>query len=195
MFSEIFHERFVNNIYFDSPNLKFFLDTIEGSAHKIKVRIRWYGNLFGFIKKPVLELKIKKGLVARKESLSLHSFKLDSDFNSQIINKVIHQSDIPEIIKQRLKDLSPTLLNRYRRKYFQSADENYRITTDSDLNFYQIYNLTNTFLNRRFDNINVILELKYGHTMDSKADCITNLFPFRLTKSSKYVTGIEAFLF
>ena len=36
-----------------------------------------------------------------------------------------------------------------------------------------------------------ILELKYGHAKDDEASEITKHFPFRLTKSSKYVLGIS----
>ncbi len=39
---------------------------------------------------------------------------------------------------------------------------------------------------------NIILELKYNQDMDNGANYIVNCFPFRLTKSSKYVSGIES---
>ena len=50
IFSEIFHERFVNNIYLDSSDLINFYENIEGQSNRIKIRIRWYGELFGYIK-------------------------------------------------------------------------------------------------------------------------------------------------
>ena len=61
MFTEIFHKRVVNNIYFDSLHMDNLYDNKCGTSKRIKVRIRWYGNLFGLIEKPVLELKIKDG--------------------------------------------------------------------------------------------------------------------------------------
>ena len=57
LFSEIFHERVVNNIYFDSWNMGSYSDNIEGNPQRLKIRIRWYGELFELIKKQVLELK------------------------------------------------------------------------------------------------------------------------------------------
>ena len=60
MFSEIFSERLVNNIYFDSENLKNYYANIYGDMERKKIRIRWYGSLFDYVDKPVLELKIKK---------------------------------------------------------------------------------------------------------------------------------------
>ncbi len=191
MFSEIYHQRFVNNIYFDSLNLESYFDNIDGSPHKIKFRIRWYGELFGHIEKPVLELKIKNGLSGKKESYQLPSFELDKTFNDLIIANAIDKSDVPEITKMKLKSLEPVLLNRYSRKYFKSAGGDYRITVDTNLDFCTVSNHNNSFLSKLFDDINVILELKYDQKMDDNANYITNYFPFRMTKSSKYVACVN----
>jgi len=91
----------------------------------------------------------------------------------------------------KLRALRPVLLNQYKRKYFQSADKNYRITVDTDLRFYRIGNYSNPFLHQVTDNGHIILELKYNKEMDDNVGLITNAFPFRLTKSSKYVSAID----
>ena len=70
-FSEIYYQRNVNNIYFDSLELESYQDNVTGSAQRVKTRIRWYGELFGLIEKPVLELKIKSGFLGRKESFHI----------------------------------------------------------------------------------------------------------------------------
>jgi len=191
MFSESFHQRFVNNIYFDSVDLRNYHDNIDGSTHRNKFRIRWYGELFGPVNKPVLEIKIKNGFLGRKESFLLHPFKIDNSFKVLSISNIIEKSDIPEIVKMKLGSLDPVLINRYSRKYFQTPDKNYRITIDTDLVFYRLSYSSNSFLNKLSDDINVILELKYGHDMDDRVDHITAHFPFRLSKSSKYVTAIS----
>ena len=59
VFSEIFNERRVNNIYLDSLELENYYENIVGNSERIKIRIRWYGKTFGFVFKPVLEIKIK----------------------------------------------------------------------------------------------------------------------------------------
>jgi len=89
----------------------------------------------------------------------------------------------------------PLLITRYGRKYFQSSNGIYRITLDTDFIFYLIDSQNNTFLNNYFDDTNVILELKYNNSFNTDAHWITNHFPFRMTKSSKYVSGIEKFYF
>ena len=75
-FSEVYHQRYVNNIYFDTPGFHFYHDNSDGNSQKTKVRIRWYNKLFGVIKNPVLEFKIKSGLVGKKVSFSLPLFEI-----------------------------------------------------------------------------------------------------------------------
>ena len=108
---------------------------------------------------------------------------------------IIDNSDIPEILKLDIKSLNLTLLNRYSRKYFESADKHYRITIDHDLLYYRINHHHNNYLEKIVDISNVILELKYNHNNDTNAHYITNEFPFRLTKSSKYVMGLNKIYF
>ncbi|MBU0478233.1 polyphosphate polymerase domain-containing protein [bacterium] len=189
MFSAIFHQRFVNSIYFDAIDFRNYFDNVNGSSHRVKIRIRWYGELFGHINKPVLELKIKNESLNRKQAYPLHPFDFNNGFAAEEILDIINKSDVPEIIK--INSLKPMLLTHYRRKYFRSADGNYRITIDTDLVFYHIYFQKNLFINKLTDDINVILELKYNKNADNNANYITNFFPFRLSKSSKYVTGID----
>ncbi|MDZ7342969.1 MAG: VTC domain-containing protein [candidate division KSB1 bacterium] len=192
IFSEIYHERFVNNIYFDSLSLKNYFATVDGVQHRTKCRIRWYGELLGYIEKPVLEFKIKSGFVGRKETYPLASFWLDEDFEFATLQEVFRNSELPPLVRMDLAPLQPTLLNRYRRKYYQSADRNYRITVDSDMAFYRLKAYGNTFLHKTVDRRSIIVELKYSNEKDQFADLISGRFPFRVTRSSKYVNGIDA---
>jgi len=195
IFSESYSPRYVNNIYFDSFCMNNFHDNLQGIAERKKTRIRWYNSLFGKIEKPTLEFKVKKGLLGKKISYPIPPFQLDcnTNFYMQVITRICNNSDISEFEKIELKRLKPMLLNRYKRKYFLSADKRFRITIDTDLEFHRIDSVANAF-NRIPDNSSVILELKYGMDCDSDANKITNLFPFRVTKSSKYIIGIERVL-
>lgn len=190
-FSEIYHERLVNNIYFDSSDMKSYFDNVDGLKDRLKVRIRWYGPLFGLAEKPVLEFKIKKGLVGKKESFRLVPFSVDKNLQKDTLLDVFKRSQIPENVKLDLELLEPSLLNRYRRKYFQSADRKYRITIDWEMEFYQIRAYNNTFLHKSADLTSAIVELKYNTKEDPYVEKIANCFPVRITRSSKYVNGIE----
>ena len=192
MFSDIYYPRFVNNLYFDSINMKNYFDAVDGLWNRIKIRIRWYGDLFGDIEKPVLEIKIKKGLLNTKHSFLLKPFSIGEfcEFNS--IVDAIKISEIPENLKLEMITMEPALLNRYKRKYVQSSDGNYRITVDTKMVFYDVNSHNNLFLNKTVDYSNKVVELKYNYGKDDYAEHIVKYFPFRLTKSSKYVTGIDA---
>ena len=80
---------------------------------------------------------------------------------------------------------------RYTRNHYLSINKNFRITVDSVLNFYKISNKNNLFINIKEIKNNIIVELKYDQNFDRFANQISNNLGFRLTKSSKYVQGIE----
>ncbi|MBA3705228.1 MAG: VTC domain-containing protein [Bacteroidetes bacterium] len=188
-FSEIFQERSVNNIYFDTLGLNDYYDNINGEQIRSKVRIRWYGDLFGTIQTPVLEYKIKTGLLGKKRSYKLQPFLINNNFSkSQIINAI---GTLPQNIKDQILSLKPTLLNSYKRNYFLSADKNFRVTLDHRLTFYKILYSGNTFTNKSIDHNSTVLELKYDSSLETEAKLIAGAFPLKLTKSSKYLQGLE----
>lgn len=191
LFSRAYPPRFVNNIYFDSPKYQNYGANVVGSANRTKIRIRWYGDQFGYIAKPILEMKIKKGLAGTKKHVALQPFNLKEGLSHKTIRKLIDQSDVTAEIREMLEYLSPTLLNRYFRKYYISSDRKYRITLDHKLSYTRIARYQNYFLQRVQDNSRVILELKYGIEDDEDANRISREFPFRMTKNSKYVNGVD----
>jgi len=192
-FSAIYHERFINNIYFDTPSLNYFFDNHIGKSERKKVRIRWYGDFFGKIYHPVLEFKFKEGHVGWKESFKLKEFVLDKNFNMDYIKTIIQRSAVPDWVLQDVFKLEPTLLNRYTRKYMQSFNKKYRITIDDGLIYQNISKRNNSFSQESVDRKSIIVELKYNFKFDNEAEKVSNYFPFRLTKNSKYVNGIEIF--
>ena len=191
IFSEIHHEREVNNIYFDSVAMTNYLDNVDGKSKRLKVRVRWYGDLFGTSKHPVLEVKTKDGLVGGKISYPLEVMTINESLTIDAMHEVFKRAEIPDALKLSLLDLKFSLLNCYRRKYFQSVDKKFRITIDFDLRYFRLSPIGNTFSDVLVDRTNTILELKYEKGADDSAERITNYFPFRMTKSSKYATGVE----
>lgn len=190
-FSEIYHQRIVNNIYFDTLGMTHYYDNIDGNTSRRKYRIRWYGDLFGEIKKPVLEIKIKEGAVGRKESYPLKSFFLDKTFNKETIQESLSHIDLPENVKHDLLAMKAVLLNRYTRKYYLSFNKLFRATLDYDLTYYRITYSGNTFLHKTLDTKSIVLELKYSSVEDMEARKVLDFSPLAVTKSSKYVQGFE----
>ncbi|PLX02783.1 MAG: hypothetical protein C0595_09355 [Marinilabiliales bacterium] len=189
-FKEIYSPRFINNIYLDTNELDFYFDNVAGKGSRKKARIRWYGDMLGNIENPVLEFKVREGFLGNKLSFPLHSFLLDENFTLDTLKSVYENSDLPDWAYQVLMKLKPSLLNRYKRKYTLNFDGDFRLTLDNDLSYHSIGVNNNSFM-KNFKSNDVIVELKYDFEKDKKATQITNKLPFRLTKSSKYVNGID----
>ncbi|MCR9288233.1 VTC domain-containing protein [Saprospiraceae bacterium] len=190
-FREIFEPRQINNIYLDTPELQYYFDNQKGIADRKKVRIRWYGDTFGKVEKPKLEFKIKKGLVGDKWTFPLVNFEFEKGFTKAALWEIFFQSNLPKPILASLQNLNLALLNAYERTYFLSLNKIFRLTFDEKLDFYRIGNFNNSFLEKHSLKNDFILELKYGLDYDRSANGISKLFPMRLDKSSKYVTGVD----
>lgn len=193
VFSEIYEPRWVDNLYLDTPGRSEVQRTVDGLSRRAKFRIRWYGPLFGRIERPALEIKRKEGQRGSKSAFPLPPFELGPGFSAERLAAWLAKASLPDEVRAALAPLEPVLLNRYRRAYYLSGDRAFRLTLDSELEFYELRQLDNAFLHRRSDP-DLILELKYGGDEDDEADRITAAFPFRLTKSSKYANGVERLL-
>ena len=189
-FSPIFHPRHINNIYLDTNEMDFFYDNVAGKGSRKKARIRWYADQLGQVEKPVLEFKVREGMLGNKISFKLHPFKFDEDFKLEMLLNVIDDSDLPVWAREVLYQLKPALVNRYRRHYYMSFDTRFRITLDDELSYYSIGADNNSYA-EKYESSDTIVELKYERRFDDVAPMISNKLPFRLTKSSKYVNGME----
>jgi len=130
MFREQHLPRFVNNVYFDSYDLKSYLDSVDGVDKRMKCRIRWYGDLFGVIGKPTLEIKAKEGSVNKKIGFPMPPLRLGKHFRTADVKDAVSRSGAPDLLKNHVMSLEGTLLNRYRRKYFVSTHHECRITIE-----------------------------------------------------------------
>lgn len=193
-FSEIFNKRQVNNIYFDTPGFNHYSDHVNGETSREKIRIRWYGNTFGEIKEPFLEHKIKRGNITRKYSTRMKGFFLTSGLLREEILSILPVQE-PGFPLHIIANLFPSLLNSYTRKYFLSADRNFRLTLDSGIKSYPVRYGDNLFNAPAHHHGLNIVEIKYKPGKDDLAREVTSGFPFRVTKCSKYLKGVERVLF
>lgn len=193
MFNEPYPPRHVNNIYMDTPEFEYYGDNLAGAAERTKVRIRWYHDLFRQVDDGVLEFKIKSGFVGWKEQYDFPAFLFSTGFSPREFQSVIQESDLPSDVKLRLAGNRPSVVNRYRRSYFATRDERFRATIDTELAYYKVNRLSNRFIVSQRDHGDVILEIKYDREDEEEVNKIASSLPFRLSRSSKYVNGIEAF--
>ena len=183
-FSIHYPPRYINNIYFDTIDYKNYFDNIEGDTKRKKVRIRWYGEFFGINNKGKIEFKEKNGPVVRKIQKKIENFELTSKINLNKLEKIWNYK-IPI-----LKQLKPSVINRYYRKYYISNDKNIRLTIDRNQTFSKPskpYNFKK--LNKYFEPI--ILEIKYNVENHRKAYIVTNDLEARVRKYSKYIESIK----
>jgi hypothetical protein len=187
MFSEIYYERQVNNIYFDTPKYEYFSDNVIGISNRLKMRVRWYGDTFCFIKHPVLELKIKESSVGRKEKYPMSPFSFTGNTGESILYNSIENDSSSILLKRALLVTKPVLLNCYTRRYYISSCGRFRLTYDKNIGFYEYSNKNGSkkYISDR------ILEIKLDKKNIIYVKNIMEKYPFRLSKYSKYVTGVN----
>lgn len=192
-FREIFYRRTVNNIYYDDQSMSFYHQNVSGDELRDKYRLRWYGDTFESIENPVLEIKKKYGTVGDKLSfaLSKKTYSLKQDSIQEIQKKValaIQEAHTPELAI-KLANLSPSLFNSYERRYFLSDCENYRMTIDYNMTFYNPHFPKYIISKEQLPDI--VLELKYKVPFDKESRKLTQQLNTRLSKNSKYVRGVN----
>lgn len=195
LFYEPYPPRYINNFYLDTPEMDNYYDNVGGSGNRRKVRIRWYGELFGKIDKPILEFKIKRGMVGTKQHYHFPGFSVEKGYHDKYLMEKVKASDLPAHVKNTLRDQNVVLLNRYYRRYYATRDGRYRVTLDTGLTYYRVERLANRFTHKQTDYRSIVVELKYDMEHDISAFKVSGFFPFRMTKSSKYVQGIERVYF
>ena len=73
---QIYPDRQINNIYFDSIGLQCYHDNVDGIAERKKFRVRWYGDDVRVIENPNLEIKYRVNEVGSKKIFPVADFQL-----------------------------------------------------------------------------------------------------------------------
>ncbi len=191
LFFAEFAPRTINNIYFDTPDLRNYHQNVEGHRIRSKLRIRWYGELFGALPKAVLEHKKKSGLLGTKRTAALRPFEFRPGTAAHALRDWLAGCLLPEDLRCESQQTAPTLVNRYRRDYYRSADRRIRLTVDSSLAFCRYQRCTGNFLVHAALP-GVVVELKYADAAAGLAADVASRLPFRMTRMSKYVVGLDA---
>jgi len=180
-FNEAYSDRWVNSIYLDNMNYGALKENLSGVSNRSKFRMRWYGKDFNKISNPILEEKVKANLLGYKNFQKLESTTLN-----------------PENLRSRLdinqlKDLGiePVVMIRYLRTYLESYDHRVRITIDRNLEYRGVNNYeTDPF--PAYDDA-IILEIKYDQDIEEEIQDILQSVKYRLTKNSKFVSGMMGY--
>ena len=179
----------VNNIYLDSASRRDYHEHINGTANRAKTRVRWYGPEFETAPRPVLERKLKRGLVSGKTGHRLPDFAVNGGCLRSLIASHFETAELPSALRLALQHMEPSLLNRYRRRYFLSRDGRFRLTVDSELQFAGLRPDGRRTAFPAVCSDLIVIELKFAPEFD--ASHVTNSFPFRVQRFSKYIAGIQ----
>ena len=179
---KLFPDRQINNIYFDTPGLTTYKENVMGIANRDKYRVRWYGWDPLVIQNPKLEIKHRRNNVGAKTIYDVVPFSFED--LSGLTQQVNELSGTYAVLR-------PALQNSYKRAYFGTRDKKFRITIDWNLSYASMLTVNQFRRHQQFEPNVHILEVKYEQELEEEADRISQFFPFRSTKNSKYVTGIE----
>ena len=167
----LFPDRIVESIYYDTQDLYFFNMSEEGVTPRAKVRVRGYNN------GKLNNLEIKTTQNYHREKIVIKNIKVDHHSLHDNLKKV----GINKIVYQKLRV-------KYLRSYYQ-LDGIGRITMDRDIEF--LSPDVNFHNSKKIKCI--ILEVK---TQSNKIDknFIEKIINFKETRFSKYCTGMNYLL-
>lgn len=180
-FAESYPDRWVNSIYLDSTDFSALRENQSGVSNRSKYRLRWYGDLYEDILTPILEEKVKNNLLGYKNTWKLPSTSLSPD-------NLRASLDLSQI---RDMDIQPVAMIRYLRTYLESFDHRVRITIDKQLQYRGINNYEVDPYPTRDDAI--VLEIKYDQRIEHEIADILQSIRYRLTKNSKFVSGVMSY--
>jgi hypothetical protein len=194
-FREVYSPRAINNLYLDTPDRRHYFAHVNGAASRTKVRVRWYGPLATKQGPASLEFKHKRGRVGSKDVFHLSHFSAGNGSGLCVppVASLHLDPELPDIAREAVAGHVPVLGNRYRRRYFLSGDGRFRLTLDSGLEFYDARRADCWKWPMREGLPPVIFELKFDNAGAPDAAAITNFFPFRLRRCSKYILGVDSF--
>lgn len=179
-FKKAYDSRIVNSIYFDNFLHESLSENLSGVSIRKKTRLRWYNDKKINLN---LETKYKNNMMNSKKIENLGNFR---DFGELKKFLKINFLTLTNGVSQPME---PILRIKYHRKYFISKCENYRATVDTKINVSDIFGNFN--FGREIHLRNDVLEYKYPSTKDInfRKEFFLIKNPFRLQKSSKYVSG------
>ena len=133
-FSPSYPPRQVNSIYLDTHELACMEDNLDGVSERTKLRYRWYGLNHTAVR-GVLELKYKSNRLGWKEYGDVPTrFDLTTISWYDWMCELQAESTGP-FAEWLAQSSHPTLIDSYVREYYESPDEQIRVTLDHDLVF------------------------------------------------------------
>ncbi|WP_420644597.1 VTC domain-containing protein [Candidatus Leptofilum sp.] len=192
-FRQHYPPRQVNSIYFDTSDLQSYQANLIGNAWRNKLRLRWYGVANGRTLAR-LELKHKNNMLGYKSVVRLtEPIELTQTWDK--LQRHLRRLT-PQAWHIPLREATqPTLLTKYFREYFISADGVIRVTLDYKLKAYDQRLSRSPNLRYALPATNqMVVEIKAPAAAAERLEEAVTYLPFKRVRHSKYVNGLRAFL-
>lgn len=163
---DLYPKRIINSCYFDTFDLRSFIDSDEGILPRKKLRLRWYSNS----RKITKETKISS-LEGR--------FKISSDFKQYNFLKNYKCNFIDNFYGL----LSPKIIISYTREYYYL--NKIRITFDSDIKYKGLLGIKKGI----YKDYETVMEVKAE--INNNLDALIGFIDLPTSRFSKYCRGIE----
>lgn len=196
-FKEKYNCRMVSSLYFDGLNYDFAASNMSGESKRMKIRARWYSELDDsfldtFVSKSQIfnfEVKRKFNNISDKLNIGEIKFHKKDEYDSRL-NSI--QTDLNSICSNHpilsAFNLVSTVFTNYEREYYQlNSDNKIRLTVDKNISYCNSRAITNPML---MSKDYLIVELKFDPEFRKKVNALLINFPFRQTRSSKFLSSI-----
>ena len=197
-FFKEYDDRNINNIYFDSLDYKAFNDNLVGLPSRLKVRYRWYGNLFSNDEKNEgsLEFKFKKNIYGYKKIFKINDLTLNLNSNWKDIKNKILKKLTPEYKILFDRNSEKILINRYKREYFISRNKKLRVTLDRNIEIFDQRTalIKPNFKFKNFTQDYLVIEFKFNKEDKMFLNDLDINIPIKASRNSKYINGVRSIL-
>ncbi len=192
MFRKTYPDRWVNSVYFDTHDLTAYEENLSGTSSRTKVRYRWYGKILA-PDSGTLEIKKKRNNFGWKEKYAVNCSPYIEGATWRKIRALIINQIPSEKKHWLLENPQPVMINRYFRRYYESADHKIRATFDTGQAVWdQRYHPKPNFKRHAISLPKMmVLELKFDRNSRDIVSKILNTCPIRTSRNSKYVNAIR----
>jgi hypothetical protein len=181
----------VNSVYFDDARLSACRANLDGLGRRQKVRVRWYDSPLPQ-REVFFEIKWRDNRVTGKRRLHLLSPEPIGRLSYRAFLAGLAAALPPEHQAVLVRYCEPTVLVRYQREHFTSADGSLRATIDYNISYFDQTgkSFVSTSFGQPHDGL-VVLEGKMPPGRE--LDLVSLLHPLgaRLGRCSKYVNGCQ----
>lgn len=186
----------VHSVYWDSPELTFFWEKIDGEKYRRKLRFRRYrGSDDVFV-----EIKQRIDRTVQKRRVLRPAGAMQALFGRGAIDPELEREARDRVLMEALflchhHRLQPTLAVGYRREaWVASFDQDVRITFDRRLQYdCHALDLQRPFTTGKYmlDPDLVVVEIKFNNSVPLWLTRLVSSHGFRLQRLSKYCTAVD----